>query len=101
MPGIGWNDTRRSSEPTCHPVSSRTSWAAVSARSSPRGDDPAGQLPAPVICSEPVPPHHQHPVGIVQYDRQRDPLQPDDVMLEPLPPGVSISASTSCTYLLS
>ena len=45
----------------------------------------ARQLPAPLIRRESMPPEHQHLVLIVKHDRQHYGLQPNNVMLEPLP----------------
>jgi len=50
----------------------------------PGFDDPAGQFPTPLVGGEAVPPHHQHPILVIEHDSQRHPLQPDHVMLGPL-----------------
>jgi DNA-binding XRE family transcriptional regulator len=49
--------------------------------------DPAGQFPPPRVVDEPVPPQHQHRIVIVEHGGDRDPLQPDDMVLEPAPIG--------------
>ena len=45
----------------------------------------ARQLPAPAVLHEPMPPHQQHPLLVVQQRYHRRPLQPHHVMPEPLP----------------
>ncbi|CAM5335501.1 hypothetical protein SABIM44S_00575 [Streptomyces abikoensis] len=44
----------------------------------------AGELPAPLVRHEPVPPEHQDSVAIVYHRRNGNVLQPDDVVLEAL-----------------
>ena len=47
--------------------------------------DPAWKFPPPRLRDETMPPHQQHPILIIQGDGYRHPLQPDDVMLKPIP----------------
>ena len=53
------------SGPGRHPVSSSTSRAAATSGDSPTSTRPGGDLPAPGVGDEPVPPQQQHaPLGI-------------------------------------
>ena len=47
--------------------------------------DPAWKFPPPRLRDETMPPHQQHPILIIQGDGYRHPLQPDNVMLKPIP----------------
>ncbi len=44
----------------------------------------AGQLPAPPVLHEPMPPQHQHPILIIDQHHHGGPMQPHHVMPEPL-----------------
>ncbi|GAA4933795.1 hypothetical protein GCM10023334_041710 [Nonomuraea thailandensis] len=48
-------------------------------------DQPTGKLPPPPIEHEPMPPHQQDTILLIQDDSDRGPIQVDHVMLEPLP----------------
>lgn len=64
-------------------------------------NDATRQLPAPLVGSEPIPPHQQHPVVFVQHDGQHHPLQSHDLVLKALTVGRMNIDKTIFTHLVA
>ena len=87
VPTHGWNDSSGSTSRGRQPVSSSTSRTAHIAGSLVVVDVAAGQLPHPPVEHEPVPPHQQQALLLVEHRDHGGPGRPDHVLLEPDPVG--------------